>query len=170
MAINYNSLPSEKSSQFAVIPKGNYIAKIVKSEMKTPKTGKKDYFSAECDVTDPATNQSMGKFWINLYDSESNLPLFQIKRFIDAIGLKISGEFDLKDLTKMVNGKSLLVDICPDDEGKRSVVDVSADCFYPLELNPSRAEVDSEITDVFTAPMAEPMPGSEPVPAVSASY
>ena len=36
--INFNTLPKENTSQFAVIPKGSYIAKIAKSEMKTPKS------------------------------------------------------------------------------------------------------------------------------------
>ena len=163
--INFNSLPTENSSQYAVIPKGSYIAKIVKSEMKTPKTpGKPDYLSIECDITDPASNTGMGKFWINLFESEANLPRFQLRKFIEALNLRIAGEFELKDLTKMVNGKSLVVDICPNKEGDRSVVDVSADCFYPLT---TRDTVDQEINEVFSAPIGNP---AEPVPSRAASY
>lgn len=160
--INFNTLPKENSSQYSVIPKGSYIAKIVKADMRTPKTGSKDYLSVECDITDPASNASMGKFWINLFESEANLPRFQLRKFIEALRLNISGEFELKDLTKMVNGKSLVVDICPNKEGDRSVVDISADCFYPLE---TRDAVDEEINAVFTAPAT-----AEPVPTRAASY
>lgn len=166
MAINMNSLPTEKPSMSSVIPKGSYIAKIVKAEMKTPKSGKADYFSAECDITDPASNSHMGKFWINLFESEANLPRYQLARFIKALGLNIQGEFELKDLTKMVNNKSLVVDICPDKDNERSIVDISADCFYPLsEKKETLDTVAEEINEVFNTPMS-----AEPVPNRAASY
>lgn len=167
MAINMNSLPTEKPSMSSVIPKGSYIAKIVKSEMKTPKSGKADYFSAECDITDPASNSSMGKFWINLFESEANLPRYQLARFIKALKLNIQGEFELKDLTKMVNGKSLVVDICPDKDNERSIIDISADCFYPLDEVETADTVAEEINNVFTAPMDA---AGETVPNRAASY
>lgn len=166
MAINMNSLPTEKPSMSSVIPKGCYIAKIVKAEMKTPRSGKADYFSAECDITDPVSNTGMGKFWINLFESDANLPRYQLARFIRALNLNIQGEFELKDLTKMVNNKSLMVDICPDKDNERSIVDITADCFYPIE---SKAEIDqvaAEINDVFAAPISQ----VEPVPSRAASY
>ena len=175
MAINMNSLPTEKGSTFAIIPKGSYIAKIVKAEMKTPKSGGNDYFSAECDITDPASNTSMGKFWINLFESEANLPRYQLRRFIEALRLNIQGEFELKDLTKMVLNKSLVIDICPEDkpDPQRSVVDISAECFYPLNNNASAvntAEQEAladEIADVFENPAGI---AQEPTPTKSASY
>lgn len=158
MAINMNSLPTEKPSMSSVIPKGCYIAKIVKAEMKTPRSGKADYFSAECDITDPVSNTGMGKFWINLFESDANLPRYQLARFIRALNLNIQGEFELRDLTKMVNNKSLMVDICPDKDNERSIVDITADCFYPLESKSEIDQVAEEINEVFTAPIAEPVP------------
>ena len=150
--INFNTLPDENTGSNSIIPKGKYLAKIVKSEMKTPKQDngpKPDYFSAECDITDPASGTAMGKFWINLYESSANLCQWQLKKFIEALRLPIEGEFELKDLTKMVNGKELLVDIKIDQDNRgndRSVVDINAgDCFYPI--------VDTgAIADVFTPP------------------
>lgn len=165
MAINMNSLPTEKPSMSSVIPKGSYIAKIVKSEMRTPKSGKADYFSAECDITDPASNMSMGKFWINLFESEASLPRYQLARFIKALKLNIQGEFELKDLTKMVNGKSLIIDICPDKDNERSIIDITADCFYPIEDKSEVDAVTAEINDVFASPAT-----AEPVPSRAASY
>lgn len=158
MAINMNSLPTEKPSMSSVIPKGCYIAKIVKAEMKTPRSGKADYFSAECDLTDPVSNTGMGKFWINLFESDANLPRYQLARFIRALHLNIQGEFELKDLTKMVNNKSLMVDICPDKDNERSIVDITADCFYPIESKSEIDQIAEEINEVFTAPIAEPVP------------
>lgn len=167
MAINMNSLPTEKPSMSAVIPKGCYIAKIVKAEMKTPKSGKADYFSAECDITDPVSNTGMGKFWINLFESDANLPRYQLARFIRALGLNIVGEFELKDLTKMVNNKSLMVDICPDKDNERSIVDISADCFYPVQPANAMDQAAAEINEVFNAPIGN---SDEAIPTRAASY
>lgn len=168
MAINMNSLPTEKPSMSAVIPKGCYLAKIDKAEMKTPKSGNADYYSAECSITDPASNTSMGKFWINLFESEASLPRYQLGRFIKALNLNIQGEFELKDLTKITVGKSLFVDICPEDkpDPQRSIVDISAECFYPVESKETAAQVTEEINEVFSAPVGT----AEPAPARAASY
>lgn len=136
--ISMSSLPTEKPSMGSVIPKGHYLAKIKKADMRQPKDDTKPmYFTAECDITDPVSGTAMGKFWINLFESEAPLARYQLSRFIKALNLPITGEFELKDLTKMVNGKELKVDICPEDtKGKgdpqRSVVDITAECFYPV--------------------------------------
>ena len=164
--INMNSIPTSKPAMGNIIPKGQYICKITKSEMKQGQNLQKPpYFSAECDVTDPISRTNMGKFWINLYESEAPLVRYQLGRFINAIGLNIVGEFELKDLTKMVNGKSLLVDIKPEEKKdgsapQRSVVDIDAECFYPLTA------VDDAPDAVFRQAVSTP----EPTPAVQANY
>lgn len=158
MSINFNSLPTEKPAMGNIIPKGHYLAKIRKSEMKTPRdTSKPDYFSAECDITDIASGSPMGKFWINLYESEAPLVRYQLSRFIQALNLPIQGDFDLKDLTKMVNGKELEVDIKPDEpkDGKkaqRSIVDIDNEIFYPVGVN---LAVDTNDYSVFDGNAAE---------------
>lgn len=168
--INFDSLPNpnEKPANGTIIPKGMYHAKIVKAEMKTPRSGKADYFSAECDITDPTSGTKMGKFWINLYESEANLVRYQLSRFIYATGLKISGDFELKDLTKMVPGRELMVDICPEDRKdgsapQRSVIDVSAECFYPVKVG----EFDLP-DEVFRNAVSTP--AIEAAPTVQANY
>ena len=169
MAINMNSLPTSKPSMSAVIPKGCYLAQITKSEMRQGKdSSKPPYFSAECNITDPASGTGMGKFWINLYESEASLCRYQLGRFIKALNLNITGEFELKDLTKITAGKSLLVDICPEDSPnpQKSVVDISAECFYPIEDKSEADAVTEEITEVFNAPIGE----QEAVPQKAASY
>lgn len=163
--INMNSIPDRKPAMGNIIPKGQYICKIVKSEMKQGKDpNKPPYFSAECDVIDPLSNTGMGKFWINLYESEAALVRYQLGRFIKALNLNLQGEFELKDLTKMVNGKSLMVDIKPEDRKdgsapQRSVVDIDAECFYPV--------ITEEAPDaVFMNAVSVP----EAAPTVQASY
>jgi hypothetical protein len=73
----------------------------------------------------------------------------------------------------MVNNQSLIVDICPEDADKpqRSVVDISAECFYPLEASTEvpKTEMDKvteEITETFSAPISTP----EAVPQRASSY
>lgn len=160
--ISMNALPTEKPSMGTVIPQGQYIATIKKAEMKQPKDETKPkYFSAECDITDPVSGTAMGKFWINLFESEAPLVRYQLARFITALALPIQGEFELNDLTKMVNGKALKVDIMPEERKddkppQRSVVDISAQCFYPLQ-DP-------------TLQVAEAVMAGDEVPTVMASY
>lgn len=175
MAINMNSIPTEKPSMNTIFPKGCYQATIVKAEMKQGKNETKPpYFSAECDIVDPVSGTNMGKFWIPLYDSEAQLCRYQIGRFIKALNLNIKGEFELKDLTKMVNGKSLLVDICPEDkpDPQWNIIDISAECFYPLEdkktTKEAQDELAEEIEETFSAPPQAP--AEEPAPKKSANY
>ena len=69
-----NSIPDKKPALSTIIPKGQYICKIVKSEMKQGQNLQKPpYFSAECEVTDTISNTNMGKIWINLYEYEAAL-------------------------------------------------------------------------------------------------
>lgn len=139
MAINFNSLPTEKPAMGTIIAKGNYKVKIVKAEMKQPKDETKpEYLNLELDVTDIISGTSMGKIWAILTESEAALPRYQLARFIKALNLPITGNFELKDLTKMVVNKELRADICPEEKKdgsapQRSIIDVSADIFYPLE-------------------------------------
>lgn len=157
MAINFNSLPTEKPAMGTVIPKGNYIATIRKAEMRKPKDeSKPEYLNLEMDITDPVSQTPMGKFWTLLTESEAPLPRYQLSRFITALRLPIEGDFELKDLTKMVINKQLRVDICPeerkdDQPPQRSVVDINVgQIFYTMEEPTVDAIAAAEA--VFTAP------------------
>ena len=158
--INFDTLPSEKAPMGNVYPKGRYLATIKKAEMKEPKdntANKPMYLSIEMDLIDPDSNTRMGKFWMNLTESEKNLPRYQLKRFITALKLPIQGEFTLKDLTKMVVNKQLMVDVTPEErtDGKppqRSVLDINAgDIFYPV----TEPEETLDVNNVFFPPEQE---------------
>ena len=136
--INFNELPKEKPAIGMVIPKGTYRMKIVKGEMKQGQdTTKPMYLSIESDIFDIESGTNMGKFWFNLTESPAALPRYQLARFIMALKLPIEGEFELSDLTKMITNKEVKVDITPEEtkdntRPKRSVLDISAQVFYPL--------------------------------------
>ena len=167
MAINFNSLPQEKPAQGSIIPKGTYVGTIVKAEMKTPKydDSKPDYLSIQMKITDPVAQTDMGMIFPIFTESEAALPRYQLQRFITALELPITGDFELKDLTKMVVNKQLKVDVCPEkakenEEPQRSVVDITAQCFYPLD-----DKVAAIIEDTFTT--SEQTPAT---PAQTPSY
>jgi hypothetical protein len=167
MAINFNSLPTEKPAQGNVVPKGQYIGLIKKAEMRQGKDETKPpYLNLEVDLTDPVSQTAMGKIWVILTESESPLPRYQLSRFIQALELPISGnqEFELKDFTKMVIGKEMLIDVTPEErkdgkEAQRSVVDVSAEIFYPI--------LKTETTPVPDFPEAIATPTDPAVPVTS---
>lgn len=144
MGINFNSLPTDKPSQSQIIPKGTYKAKVEKAEMKQGKDpAKPPYLNIQMDVSDTTSGTPMGKLFMILTESEAPLPRYQLGRFIKALKLPITGDFELKDLTKMVVNKELIVDIMPEDKKdgsapQRSIVDVfSGEIFYPIEQNTS---------------------------------
>lgn len=160
MAINYNALPSEKpATNGSIIPKGQYVALIEKAEMKQGKDDTKPpYLNMQLDITDEASGQKMGKLFHILTESNHPIPMYQLKRLIESLNLPITGEFELKDLTKMITGKKLLVDIEPEkaEEGKavsRSVIDVfSGQIFYPYVEATNPLEIDTFTGEVETGP------------------
>jgi hypothetical protein len=162
MSINYNTLPTEKPAMGNLIPTGHYAATIVKAEMKQGKDETKPpYLNMEMDIVDPSSGSGMGKLWAILTESDAPLPRYQLSRLITALGLPIKGEFELKDLTKMIVNKKLMVDITPEEtkdgkEPQRSIVDVkSAQIFYPYEV--PFAEEDTPFTaDAATMPVKAP--------------
>lgn len=159
MSINFNSLPTEKPSNGALIPKGQYIATIEKAEMKQGKDETKPpYLNLQLGIMDEASETEMGKVFTILTESEHPLPRFQLSRLIKSLHLPIEGEFELKDLTKMVVGKKMRVDIVPEDtkddeKPTRSIVDINAgNIFYPLHDIPDESALnDSTFTAEGTA-------------------
>ena len=106
------------------------------------------------EVHDPISKEKVGDVFINLFESTAPLVLYQISRFIKALNLPITGDFELKDLSKMVVGKELEVDLMPEEPqpGKtpqRTVLDISAECFYAKGSNP--AEEDWEFPEPLTS-------------------
>lgn len=175
MAINFNSLPQEKPASNFVIPKGQYEGVIKKAEMKQPKDdAKPQYLSVEIEALDTVSGASAGKIWAIFTESEAALPRYQLSRLIKALNLPITGEFELKDLTKVIVNKKMLVDIVPEErtDGKapqRSVVDVnSGEIFYPIEAVPAIATAPDTIAEM-DIPFEMP-PITEPNPVVHSQY
>jgi hypothetical protein len=86
--------------------------------------------------------KSCGKIFDILSESEKDLIRYKIQRFITALNIPITGSFELKDLTKIVVGKKLILNVTIDDPKKKdpnspysakAVVDVfKGMIYYPI--------------------------------------
>lgn len=130
--INFNALPGAKPS--SNIPKGCYVAVIETAEMKQGKDeAKPKYLNMRFGLS-TGTGKTVGKVFDILTESDAAIPQFKLRRFIEALGLPITGGFELKDLVKIIVNKKMLVDICPEKrDGQptgRDQVDVSSGDIY----------------------------------------
>lgn len=121
---------------------GTYFGIIEKAEMKAPKDpNKPDYLNLTIALQDK-TGKACGKIFDILSESDKDLIRYKIMRFITALNIPITGAFDLKDLTKIVTGKKLIVDITIDDPKKKD-----PDSAYPAKA----------VVDVFTGMIYYPL-------------
>ena len=133
--MNFDSLPNEKPAGF-VVPEGTYKGIIGDAQMRQPKdTSKPMYLNFKIDLFNYKTGEKVGSIFDGLYESEANLLLYKLKRFMLATDIKLT-QFELSDLAKLINGKQILVDVKTEkQEGRqeRSVVDVTKNqIYYPL--------------------------------------
>lgn len=142
--INFDALPSDKP--VSLIPKGTYYATIEKAEMKQPKeVSKKPYLDLTLAIKDK-DGKSIGKIFEKISESDHELMRYKLKRFIEALNIPIKGTFELKDLCKIVVGKSFIVDITKEEKegySPKSIVDLfTNEIFYPM----------SEASNIFGVP------------------
>jgi hypothetical protein len=116
MAISFDALPDKCPTQ--LIPDGKYIGVIANAEMKTPSTpGKPDYLSIRWAVTD-STGKSYGSLFDGLYESDSDYMKYKLKCFLTATDIDLGKTFELKDLCKVVKGKSAILNIVTDTKSE----------------------------------------------------
>lgn len=156
MAIRFDQLPSERPAGFALPDKGQYKAKIEKAEMKQPQDAKKPmYLNLTLALTD-ADGNAKGKVFDIISESESDYVRYKLKRFIMALGVPLTGSIELKDLSKIAQGKDMLVDITIDEkqDPARAVVDIfSNEIFYPLDAPTASTTIDaSDAADAEDTP------------------
>lgn len=163
MPINFDALPTDKP--YSLPDPGLYLAQIEKAEMKSPKDpAKKPYLSLQYQLYNKEGKKS-GKLFDLLPDSEHEFVLYKLSRFIKALEIPMHGNFELKDLTKIVVGKQMLVDVTIDNKGDkpRAVVDAMKDAiYYPVS---TAQELFGRVyvgeNETINAPDALDMPDSE---------
>lgn len=134
MAINFDALPTDKPN--AIPDKGSYIATIEKAEMRNPKDPKKPAYLSLTYVLKDASGKFAGKLFDGIYESDHDLMRYKLMRFITALEIPLTGSFELKDLCKIIQNKTFIVDITKEDkEGQppRAVVDIFTNqIYYPM--------------------------------------
>ena len=165
MAINYDSLPSTKP--VSTVPTGFYKATIAKAEMKVSKSSGNPYLSVQYDIRDDKGNT--GKLFDMQFDSEKEFLRYKLQRFLTALGLNLTGSFELKDLCKLVNGKQFIVDVGIEDAkdgnpARNTINSFDHEIYYPMSnwaaLTGATTEANCEVVGENTA---------APTPAINAA-
>jgi hypothetical protein len=179
MGICFDSLPSERPNPTKEV--GFYMATISNAEMKVPKNQGKPYLCLTYDLVDKA-GKSAGKLWDNFVDVEKELPRYKLQRLVNAVCPKLTGEFELKDLTKLVVGKKLVDDIGIDeksDQPRNQVEVFKHEIYYPaaewaalqgVQGAPKPAVEDSLPFDPVSAPDALDAQGVQDAANDSSEY
>ena len=127
MAINFDAIPQE--SPFAVPPADLYEAEILAADMKKAKAKtdasgntvpRPDYLNIRFGLTDMAGN-SKGSMFDIIAESDSQVVMYKIGRFVRACGIPLQGSVELKDLAKIIKGKKLLIETMVDDSNPKYV-------------------------------------------------
>ena len=170
MAINFNELPSTKP--VTVLPKGFYMATILKAEMKISKTGN-PYLSLQYDLNDGAGKT--GKLFDLQMESEKEFLRYKLQRFINALQLNLAGSFEMKDLCKLVTGKKLIVDVTSEDSdrGEQNTINsFEHEIYYPVSQWASLkagTSLDAIVDDDIPAPTDADAPAINAADADDAS-
>lgn len=162
MAINFDALPNSNPGG-SVVPGGTYYATIEQPSMKTPQpkedgTVGADYLNMKFSLQNSDMTFA-GSVWDRLVDSNHELMRYKLRRFIEALEIPIQGDFELKDLVKIINGKKLIVDIKVETKNNKeqSVVDLfGGDIYYSVR---EAARIFGNSAGV-TAPTAAPTPAA----------
>ena len=150
MAINFNSLPTDKPNSLP--ENGTYYGTIESAEMKQGKDPTKPpYLNIGIALKDK-NGKSCGKIFDIISESDKELVQYKLARFIIALDLARLGTFELVDLVKIIKNKQLIVEV-KQEEAKngypaKAVVDAFAgSIYYPM----------SEATSIFgtAAPKTE---------------
>lgn len=116
MAINFNELPSEKPD--VGLKDGTYYAIIEVAEMKASKpemvngveVPKPDYMNLRLKLSNKK-GLECGTIFDIISESAAPTARYKLRRFIEALKIDIQGDFELKDLCKLVAMRKLIVDV-----------------------------------------------------------
>ena len=143
--INFDNLPKTNEAASAVFENGKYRCHI--KDAKIP-VGK-DYLTVVFTVTENSGKTTT--IFDNFFDSEKPLPRYKLAQLIRALRIPLTGNFELKDLPKIIVGKDLMAAIKQEqNEGysPRNVIDAFDDeIFYPSDnAMPTPTDSDTPFT------------------------
>lgn len=144
--INFDALP--KHCPMGTLKAGTYVATIEKAEMKQGKDPMKPPYLNLTYAMETSDGKGCGKHFDIISDVTENshqIIKYKVRRFVEALELPLI-QFELKDLTKVVVGKKLIVDIMMDkNDPPRPQVNVFGAAYYPI----------SQFANVFGVPPME---------------
>lgn len=131
--INFQNLPSAAPN--ALPDKGVYMYEIESAQMR--QSANNEYLEIKAKLS-KGDGKKIATIFDRIFDIDSDIPRYKLRQFIVALGLPITGDFQLSDLTKMIVGKKILADITHEKSKDpkypdKAVVDAfSASVYYPL--------------------------------------
>lgn len=109
MALNFDNLPKAnpngESNSSNVLEKGIYPAVAKRAEMRVSGKGI-NYLVVQLAVS---SDKGQTMVFDNFFDMDKPLPRFKLAQFLRAIGTIPSGNFELKDLVKVINNRPLSI-------------------------------------------------------------
>lgn len=106
MAINFDELPD---SGRAEAKPGWYLATVLTATIKESKTSKANYLELKCQFYNEVTREKSITFYDRFYESSAPALGYKLHRINTVAGLNITGTLELKDLGKLLIGKSYLI-------------------------------------------------------------
>lgn len=165
MPIIFNKLASKPTNQTPTIQPGRYYALIKKAEMRDGSNG--EYLNLLIELQDPATKNQIGTVYDVLKDSTAPLQQYKLRRILEATGVAEDlgdDAIEIKDLTKLIQGKYIEVDVRiePEKNGfpAKPVVDAYKDeIYYPVTpVTSSSTEANPFLDNEINAADAEDEP------------
>ena len=109
MALNFDNLPKSnpngEGNSSNVLEKGIYPTVAKRAEMRTSGKGL-NYLVVQLAVS---SDKGQTMVFDNFFDMDKPLPRFKLAQFLRAVGTIPSGNFELKDLVKVINNRPLSV-------------------------------------------------------------
>lgn len=141
MSINFDSLPT--NAPVSLMPDGNYPVTIKRAEMKTGPSGA--YMSLVLDT-------GSGNVFDMISESDKPLARYKLGQFLRAIGVTPEGEFNLKDLVKLVPNKKLIAAIGHQDANNgypaRNIVNAFDEKIYYSVKDTTEAKQETPSADL----------------------
>lgn len=151
--VKFDALPKDKPSQNNVTD-GRYTATIFDAKMVASKTTPgTEYLNVSFKVNDGFVNE-------NYFDSDKPFLLYKLGRLLKACKVELAGEGSLKDVAKVVKGKTVIIDVVVNDRGY-GALDYSGnnEGIYSIdeieELTPTLEESIGEVIDTDVAILDE---------------
>lgn len=146
--IHFDQLPTEPPAggDFPLLPPGRYVAEIEKAEIRKAKESGNEYLNLQLKCT--GADGTVGRVFDKIIESDKQLLQYKLSRFVRALPNTLSGTFDLRDLPKIVQGKTVVVAIIiRQQEGYKDSNEVDIfdnEIYSKYQAHPAAAEAPAE--------------------------